>query len=187
MNGRIRCGALVLACAFLLALPSGASAKLFLELPGVPGESQVVGFEDQIVLQSFQLGVGNSVGTSSSGQKMAGKASFSEMTVTKGLDRASPELMLRTANGMVSPTARLRLTRTTAEGESTILRYCFTQVRFSGWSQSSGGETPSESLSFSYATIVQSYTQQSGSGSGTVFSSGWDVIANLQFAGACNT
>ena len=45
----------------------------------------------------------------------------------------------------------------------------------------------SESVALSYATIVQSYTQQDpGGGAGDVFTSGWDVINNLQFGAACN-
>src|SRR5215218_3027083 len=103
MKGRIRCGALF-ACAFLLALPSAASAKLFLEFdsPNLRGESNVIGFEDQIEAQSFQFGVGKA-----SKDK---PASFSEITITKELDRASPELMLRVANGAIIPSAKVRFT-----------------------------------------------------------------------------
>jgi type VI secretion system secreted protein Hcp len=186
MNGRIRCGALVLACAFVLALPAGASAKLFLELPGVPGESQVIGFENQIELDSYQWGVSNSIQVGTSGSK-AGKPAFSEFVVSKRLDKASPALMLRAANGAAFPSARLRVTKSSAEGETTVLRYCFTGVQVTSFSQSSGGEPPSESVGLSYTTIVQSYTQQAaGGGAGDVFSSGWDLIGNLQFGAACN-
>jgi type VI secretion system secreted protein Hcp len=177
----------VLACALLLAMPAGASAKLFLELPGIPGESQVVGFENQIELNSFQFGVGNAVGKAAAGPKMAGEAAFSEIVVTKSLDKATPELMLRVANGAPIPSARLRLTRSSQAGESVVLRYCFTQVRFTSFSQSSGGDLPSESLAFQYATIVQSYTQQNaGGGAGNVFTSGWNVLENFEIKDACD-
>jgi type VI secretion system secreted protein Hcp len=178
MKGRTRCGALVLACAFLLALPSAASARLFLELDGIQGESTVVGFENQIELGSFQFGVA---------KQKDKPASFSNITVTKELDRATPTLMLRTANGAAIPSAKVRFTRTSENGQIVYLRYCFTGVRITSFSQSSGGDSPDESVSFSYGTIVQSYTQQdAGGGQGTVFSSGWDLIGNLQFGGACD-
>ena len=47
-------------------------------------------------------------------------------------------------------------------------------------------DLPAESISLSYGTIVQSYTQQAGPGvKEEVFTSGWDVIGNLQFGDAC--
>ena len=175
-----RTGALVFGCAFLMALPSAASANVYLELPGIPGESTATGFENQIELSSFQLGVGRNAA--------AKGPSFSEVSVTKQLDKSSPQLMLRTANGTTIPTAKVRFTTTGAEKVDVYLRYCFTGVRITNFTQSSGGdERPSESISFSYATIVQSYTQGSETGgAGTVFDEGWDVMRNLALGTACD-
>ena len=76
-TGRNRCVALLFACLLLLIAPAGASAKVFLELAGVPGESTVSGFEKQIELNSFQLGVSNplQMGT----EQVKGKPSFSAL------------------------------------------------------------------------------------------------------------
>jgi hypothetical protein len=131
-RGRNRCAALGFACALLLVGPAGASASVFLELPGVPGDSTVAGFENQIELNSFQFGLTNPVQMGT--DKAQGKPSFSDITVSKRLDKSSP----------------------------------------------------SESISLSYGTIVQSYTQQAAGGlKEEVFTSGWDVIGNLQFADGC--
>jgi type VI protein secretion system component Hcp len=178
-----RCVALLFACALLLAAPAGASAKLFLELPGVPGESTVAGFDKQIELDTFQLSVKNPAGT----EKVTGKPSFSDIVVSKPLDRSSPTLMLRTANLEPFPFARVRVTRPSATGESTVLRYCFTNVQVTSFSQSSNGDLPSEQVTLSYGTILQTYTPQPAPGAkaGEVFSSGWDLIGNLQFGDAC--
>jgi type VI secretion system secreted protein Hcp len=175
---RIVCGALLAACALFLALPGAASARIFLELEGIPGESTAVGFVNQIELQSFQFAVGRSKDK---------PASFSEINASKELDKASPELMLHTANAATIPTAQLRFTGQTADANAVFLRYCFTGVRITSFSQSAGDARPTDNFSFSYATIVQSYTQQdAGGGQGTVFSKGWDVLRNLQFQGPCN-
>jgi type VI secretion system secreted protein Hcp len=178
LKGWTRIGALVFVCAFLLALPSAASANIFLELDGIQGESNAVGFENQIEIGSLQLGVGRG----------AKEANFSEVTLTKQLDKSSPELMLRAANGTTIPSATLRFTTTGQEKVVVYLRYCLTGVRIAGFSQSSGGDRPNESLSLSYATIVQSYTQGSETGgAGTVFATGWDLLKNLQITPAvCN-
>jgi type VI secretion system secreted protein Hcp len=180
-----RCGALALACALVLAVPAAASAKAFLELPGVPGESQVTGFENQIELDSFQFGVSNPVQMGT--EKVKGTPTFSELAVTKRVDQASPALLLRTSNMAPFPYARLRVTTSSAAGESTVLRYCFANVQVTSYSQSSGGSLPVEGVRFSYGTIVQSYTRQApGGGKSNVFTSGWDVLGNLQFDGSCD-
>ncbi len=181
---RNRCAALAFACALLLVAPAGASAKVFLELPGVQGESTVAGFEKQIELNSFQLGLSNPVQMGT--EKVKGKPSFSEITVTKRLDKSSPTLMLRTANMAALPFARVRVTKPSATGESAVVRYCFTNVQVTSFSLASQGDLPVESISLSYGTIVQSYTQQASAGvKEDVFTSGWDVIGNLQFGDSC--
>ena len=181
---RNRVAALVFACVLLLVAPAGASAKVFLELPGVPGESTVPGFEKQIELNSFQLGLSNPIQMGT--ERVKGKPTFSEIIVTKKTDKSSPTLMLRTADMTSFPFARVRVTRSSATGESAVVRYCFTNVQVTSFSQATHGDFPSESISLSYGTIVQSYTQQAADGvKEQVFSSGWDVIGNLQFGDAC--
>ena len=84
------------------------------------------------------------------------------------------------------PFARVRVTRSSATGESAVVRYCFTNVQVTSFSLSTSGDLPAESISLSYGTIVQSYTQQAAPGvKEDVFTSGWDVIGNLQFGDAC--
>ena len=113
-RSRNRCAALVFALVLLLVAPAGASAKVFLELPGVPGESTVAGFEKQIELDSFQLGPRNPIQMGTDTVK--GKPAFSEIVVTKRLDKSSPTLMLRTADMTALPFARVRVTRSSATG-----------------------------------------------------------------------
>ncbi len=130
LKGWTRIGALVFACAFLLALPSAASANIFLELDGIEGESNAVGFENQIELGSAPT----------RGRQGRQGGLFSDVTVTKQLDKSSPQLMLRAANGTTIPSAKLRFTTTGGDKVAVYLRYCLTGVRIAGFSQSSGGE-----------------------------------------------
>ena len=176
MKGRTRFGALLLACAFVLALPAGASAAVFLELSGIQGESTARGFENQIEIREFQFDLGRDKAT----------ALFSDITLSKELDKSSPALMLRAANGTTIPSARIRFAETTDAAPIVYLRYCLTGVRVNSYSQSSGDERPTEIFSLGYNTIVQSYTQQAAAGGGgTVFDEGWDLVKGLQFGGAC--
>ena len=84
--------------------------------------------------------------------------------------------MLRTANGTTIPTATLRFTTTGADKVDVYLRYCFTGVRITEFTKSTGGDRPSEK-SVQLRHDRESYTQGSETGcGGNVFTGGWDLL-----------
>jgi type VI secretion system secreted protein Hcp len=183
MQARILCRAVVLACAIaLLPAASAAADGIYLDLPNVPGESQAEGFAGFIELDSFQFGVGRSGGNTSGSTKTASAASFSEISLSKKLDSASPLLMHLTATGASIATAKIHFRSAGGDAPFTYLRYCLTNVTVTGFSQSSGGDRPSESISLSYGTIVQRYANAGADGQVGVFARGWDVTRNLSIA-----
>ena len=123
MKRRMRCGALLLACAFgfALSLPAGASAVAFLELSGIPGESTLEGLPNQIEISDFSFEVGRDQATTVD-LRSNPTTGFSGITVRKKVDRTSPALMLRAANGAVIPSARIRFTEPSAQGQIVFLR-----------------------------------------------------------------
>ena len=90
--------------------------------------------------------------------------SLSEITVTKGYDANSVTLANDLVGKTIIPTVRIALNWSDA-----TLVYDFTNVVVSGDSVSSGGGQPSESVSLHYGNITWTYTDASGttSGSGT--------------------
>jgi len=173
MKVRTPRGAIVLGCTIAaLVVAAPASADMLMTADGLTGESNEQGFVGAMELESMQWGVARS--------STKGPA-FSEMTVSKRLDSASPALMLRAAAGTVIPNARVSLRRVIEDRPEVYLRYCLTGVRVTGVSQSTGGDRPSESLSLSYATIIQRYAKGNADGTlGTVFSAGWNVPNAVQ-------
>jgi type VI secretion system secreted protein Hcp len=163
----------------VLAMPAVAPADdFFLQVEGVPGDSTDAKFQRAIEVESFSWGVGNG------DHKIA---RFTDFTFSKVLDRSSPRLMQLVASNQVVPTATLTA-RKSGLDQQQYLRLCFSGVQFTGshLSGSDGSGLPRESVSFSYATVVERFTPQKEDGSlDTPVFGGWDLVRNLQFGGNC--
>src|SRR4051794_14463967 len=80
-------------------MPRAAVAdSVFLRLDGIPGDSNVARFENQIVVSSFAWGVANPTRPGGGGGGSA-RAAFQDLTVTKLVDAASPPLFAAVAAG----------------------------------------------------------------------------------------
>ncbi len=68
-------------------------------------------------------------------------------------------------------------------GNDVYLTITLEDVFFSGWSLSSGGDTPSESVSLNYAKVKTNYMKSDAAGQlsqGTL--AGWDLATNKAYA-----
>ncbi len=166
----------------LVPASAPAESDVFLQAEGLLGESQVRNYEDAIEVRSFSWGVSNQASAGS----IAAKPSFSDISVTKFVDRSSPTLVANLTTGKVIPRAKVTFVKPGLEARP-FLRFCFTGLRVSSVqvSGSDGGGVPMESVSFSYATVVEAYQQQlpNGNLADPVFG-GWDLINKLQFGNA---
>ena len=95
-------------CLLLVATPAWA-VNIFLELGDIEGESKVKGYEDWIDAKSFREGAQNA-GSASTGGKNGGNAQFSDIVVTKSIDKASTQIRLSVANGRPQPSAKIEVT-----------------------------------------------------------------------------
>ena len=83
---------------------------VFLKLDGIEGESTDARHAKEIDVAAWSLGVTNSGSTHSGGGGGAGRATFTDLAVTKLLDKASPALMLAVATGRHLRSGRLTVT-----------------------------------------------------------------------------
>jgi len=178
-------GPLLLATTVFPASRSSAAVDMFLKLADsrgtilIQGESLDKQHPDEIVLSSFSQGVSvpisNPVGGGGTG---AGKASFSELSVAKLLDKASPLLYSYAAQGRRIPTVVLTV-RKSGEKPVEFYRITLTDVLISSVQTGGGGDVPSESLSLNFTKIEWRYTPQKADGSpdAPVIAT-WDLAAN---------
>jgi type VI secretion system secreted protein Hcp len=148
--------------------PAHAAVDYFLEVEGVPGESQDARFPNAIDLQSYSWGA----------VADKGKPRFQDLHINHRVDAASPLLFQRLATGTAIPSAEL-IARKAGETGFVFLRVCFQDVRVTSVQQggsAGGADTPFEQVSFSYGALSEQYTQQSSTGAAgnTVFA-GWNA------------
>jgi type VI secretion system secreted protein Hcp len=113
---------------------------------------------------SFSWGVSSNVGAA---------ADLRDLSITKLIDKASPNLMLACATGRHIQRVTLVLNRPGAPAGTPFMRYLLTDVLVTSDSHSgSGSDRPVEHVSFSYARIDQLYTTADGEQVETSFDSG---------------
>lgn len=142
---------------------------IFLKYGSVKGNSTDAKFKDQIMLSSFQWGAGLSVSSSNSQgtDRAVGKASVSEITFTKTSDKSSQDLFKSLLKGTHEKKATISFVAT-AKGESVAYSVLdLEDVIVSGFSQSSGGETPNESISFNFTKFDWTWNERDATGKPT--------------------
>ncbi len=132
---------------------------IFLKYGDIKGETTQVTHKDWIEVSSLQWGVGRGIssGVGGGSKREASAPSVSEITVTKTFDIASP-LLLKEAIGGKAVQVKLELTRTDNNGTHvSYQKYVLENTLISGYSVSSGGDRPSESLSLNFTKIDSEY------------------------------
>lgn len=151
---------------------------IFLKLDGVPGSSTDEAFKDQIELSSFQWGAGLGVGSARGGDRTTSEPSVSEITATKVIDKSS-ELLFK--NLLMGETLDKGVISFVAASKGESVAYAVLEIEkviISGYSQSSGGDLPSESVSFNFAKFDWSFTGRDAEHGGSATHLIYDLAAN---------
>jgi type VI secretion system secreted protein Hcp len=151
---------------------------VFLKLDGIEGESTDARHAKEIDVAAWSLGVTNSGSTHSGGGGGAGRATFTDLAVSKLLDKASPALMLAVATGRHLRSGRLTVT----SGGPRPLEYLIVDledIRVTSCllADAADPERPTENVALAYGKIHVAYTQQSPTGGlGAVSELTWDLV-----------
>ena len=150
---------------------------IYMNWDGVTGDVTTQGFEKWIELTSFQWGVGRGIGSAMSGQasRESSIPSVSEIVVTKRMDGSSPGLWTDSVAGQLNTTVKIAFTTTSQGATTQFLNYELTNTGLSGYSLSSGGDMPTESLSLNFTKVVWSFTGTDPSVQGTPVTQGYDL------------
>jgi type VI secretion system secreted protein Hcp len=131
----------------------------------ISGDVTDQAFKGWIELNSFQWGIGRGITSPTSGSEADREASLpsvSEVVVTKNQDSASGNVMraaCATGDFSKGKTVMIAFVRAgTGGGSEMYLQYELDNTLVSGWSQSSGGDRPSESLTLNFTKISFTYT-----------------------------
>lgn len=132
---------------------------IFVKYGALEGEATAKGYEKWVEVQSLQWGVGRGIssGVGGGSKREASAPSVSEIVVTKTMDAFSP-LALKEAIGGKAVTVKVDLTQTDNSGKHVAYeKYILDNTLISGYSISSGGDRPSESLSLNFTKFDSEY------------------------------
>jgi type VI secretion system secreted protein Hcp len=135
---------------------------IYMKYASINGSSTAQSHEQWITCDSVQWGGGRAIGTptGSAKNREASMVSISEVVITKNQDNASPELLKRSYVGTDGEDVTIHLTTTSNEGVNTIMELKLTNTLVSGFSVSSGGDRPTESVSLNFTKIESTFHNQ---------------------------
>lgn len=153
---------------------------LYLQIEPIKGECKEEKHTDWVQIMSYSLGISQMVsGFTGTGGRSAGDANFTDLQITKEVDKATIDLNLHCIQG--THIAKLVLEACEDTGEKVCYwKYELEDVMVAGVSLGGGGGgRPTESVGFVYRTIKWTYTPVKGDGSAdtAVGPKGWDLYA----------
>jgi type VI secretion system secreted protein Hcp len=127
---------------------------IYMNYNNIPGDVTADGHVGQIELSSFQWGVGRGISspTGASADRESSAPSVSEITVTKATDVASTKLLNEAYQGE-GVDVTIDFCKTDKGNLEVYMTYKLSDCMISGYSLSSGGDRPSESLSLNFTKI----------------------------------
>lgn len=127
---------------------------IYLKYDGIDGEATHEDHKKWIEVGSLQFGIGRGIASpsGSTANRESSQPSVSEVVVTKQLDGSSSKLFTESATGAAGKKVEIHLVSTGSPG-NTYVEYTLTDSLISGYSVSSGGDRPSESISINFTKI----------------------------------
>jgi len=158
------------------------AVDMFLKLDGIKGESKDSKHPDEIHIESFSWGMNQTGAHGAGGGGGAGKVSVHDISVTKFLDKASPELMLACCNGKHIKEGLITV-RKAGENPVEYLKIKLVDVLISGVQDAGhGSDLLTENLTINFAKFNVDYQEQGkdGKAAGGPVKMGWDVKKNAK-------
>jgi type VI secretion system secreted protein Hcp len=133
---------------------------IYMKYGDIKGEVTSKGHENWVEVHSFQYGVGRGIGapTGRETQREHSAPSVSEIVVTKAADKSSVYWMERALWGE-GEAVTIDFVKTDKDKLEIYTQYLLENAMVSGFSVSSGGDRPQESISINFTKIIFNYTE----------------------------
>lgn len=133
---------------------------IYMKYDTIDGDVTEQAHKKWIGCDSFQWGVGRGIGapTGAAMNRESSAPSVSEIVITKPQDAATGKLLQEAYKG-TGKTVTIDFCATDAGQLRVYMQFTLTNTMISGFSTSSGGDRPSESVSLNFTKIMMSQTQ----------------------------
>jgi type VI secretion system secreted protein Hcp len=141
------------------------AVDFFLKLDGINGEATDQNHKNEISVLSWSWGATQTSTVAGGGGSGAGKASLADLHVMKNYDAASVPLFKSLLSGGHIANGVLTANKTgSTDGGKPFLKVTLTELFVTSVQSSGSSEVPTESVSFSYATVKVEYSKQNEQG-----------------------
>jgi len=151
---------------------------IYMKIPGADGDTTQENHKSWIEVMSFQWGVGRAISTrtGSAADRESSEPSVSEVVVTKSMDKSSVKLFQMCTTETDGKKVEIHFASTTQGGQN-YLEIELTDTLISGYSMSSGGDRPSESVSLNFTKVNVKYQelQKTGAKIGNPIAGYYDI------------
>jgi len=159
------------------------AGAIFLQLDDIKGEATDDKHEEEINVANYGWGMANPTAVDQGAGTAAGRVSVSELSISKGMDKASPALAEHCCTGKVIPKGTLTVQRA-GEDKIQALVIEMENIFVSSYSTSDSADSPSlpqELLGLSFKKFTYKYTPQDNKGAAEAeIQVGFDIEKNAK-------
>jgi type VI secretion system secreted protein Hcp len=156
---------------------------MFIEIGKIEGESKDKAHAGKIDVLAWSWGASNSGSAHTGGGQGSGKVNVQDLSFTKYIDKASPELFLHVCNGKHIDKATLIVRKSGGDNPLEYLTITMEDLLVSSLSTGgSGGEDRlTENVTLNFAKVKVLYKEQTAVGADDAKPAvGWDIAANVK-------
>lgn len=160
------------------------ATDMFLKLGDIKGESKDQQHRDEIQITTLQWNMSQSGSMHSGTGGGAGKVNINNLSITKALDKSSPNLMAACSSGKHYPEATLTVRKAGGANPVEYLVITLKEVMVASYdvNGAQSGDALNETVTLNFAKIEVSYQPQNADGGkdGGAIKYGWNIRENVK-------
>ncbi|MFY1666429.1 Hcp family type VI secretion system effector [Pseudomonas sp. Pseu.R1] len=157
---------------------------MFLKLGDIKGESKDSIHKEEIDIHTINWSMSQSGSNHQGGGGGAGKVNITDLSLTKSLDKSSPNLMMACSSGKHYPEATLTVRKAGGASPVEYMIIKLSEVMVAHYQTDAGNsdETLKETFSLNFGKVEVSYQPQKADGSkdGGAIKYGWNIRENVK-------
>jgi len=133
---------------------------IYMKVDGIDGSVTAKGFEKWIELNSFHFSTSRAISmeAGNASNRNHGRPSISEIVVTKMMEQSSFGLLQDALRGDKGKKVTIKIVEVAQDQYREYVSYELEDTLLSGYSVSTGGDVPAETVTLSYSKITTSFT-----------------------------
>ncbi|MCW1935286.1 MULTISPECIES: Hcp family type VI secretion system effector [Pseudomonas] len=160
------------------------AVDIFIKIGDIKGESQDKTHKDEIEVLNWSWGMSQSGNMHTGTGGGAGKVSIQDLSLTKYVDKASPNLMMHCSSGKHVPKVTLTVRKAGGDSQVEYLIINLEEVLISSLSTGGSGSDDRliENVTLNFAKVTVDYQPQKADGTkdGGPIKYGWNIRSNVK-------